>query len=75
MTSAASLTRVGTDTVTINGKTYACTKYTATITDASGGDKPVSYTYWSSPEAPAPVQYTMSSDGTTIATTQLTGWG
>jgi hypothetical protein len=69
--SNAALARVGSDTVTIDGKTYACTKYTATITSE---DTPVQYTFWASPDAPVPVQYTYATaDGT--VTTQLTGWG
>ena len=50
MTSGAALTRAGPDTVTINDKTYACTKYTATIADVTSDNKPVLYTYWSSPD-------------------------
>ena len=69
--SNAALARVGPDTVTIDGKTYACTKYTTTITDE---DRPVHYTFWASPDAPVPVQYVYeTADGT--VTTQLTGWG
>jgi hypothetical protein len=70
-TSKAPLTPVGPDTVTINGKTYECTKYTTTMT---ADNKPVQYTFWHSPEAPVPVQYEYVSEGGTL-TTQLTGWG
>ncbi len=73
--SDAVLTRVGPETITVNGRTYACTKYTATIADVTSDNKPVLYTYWSTPDAPAPVQSTTTSDGVTLATTQLTGWG
>jgi hypothetical protein len=70
--SNAALSRVGPDTVTIDGKTYACVKYTTTIT--SEEDTPVQYTFWASPDAPVPVQYVYATaDGT--VTTQLTGWG
>jgi hypothetical protein len=69
--SNAALARVGPDTVTIDGKTYACTKYEATI--ASEG-VPVKYTFWASSDAPVPVQYVYATaDGS--VTTQLTGWG
>jgi hypothetical protein len=69
--SNAALARVGPDTVTIDGKAYACTKYTTTITSE---DTPVQYTFWASPDAPVPVQYTYEdADGTVM--TQLIGWG
>lgn len=70
--SDAKLTNAGLDTVTINGKTYACTKYTVTMTNE--GEEAV-YTFWAAPaQAPAPVQYQFDMEGVTM-TSQLTGWG
>lgn len=61
------LTRTGTDTVTANGVTYQCTVYTA---DRNG----VPFTFWWSPEAPAPVKVTSRSGSSTMTET-LEGWG
>lgn len=62
------LTNAGPDVVIIDGKTYACTKYTYTTTEGAG------YTVWYSPQAPMPVKTVWTGDGTT-STMELIGWG
>ncbi len=67
MTSEAALVNQGSDVVVIDGKTYACTKYSVTEDGSTT-------TFWHSPQAPLPVKYTSTSEGTTM-TTELLGWG
>jgi hypothetical protein len=61
------LAKTGTDTVTVNGATYQCTVYTV---NRNG----VPFTFWWSPDAPAPVKVT-SQSGSKAMTETLAGWG
>lgn len=61
----------GQETITISDKTYSCTKYTVSVNTSDGSS---TETYWVSPSAPMPVQYTGSTSSGTV-TFQLTGWG
>lgn len=60
------LSNLGVETITVNGKTYVCTKYT------SG-----TYTIWHSPQAPMPVKmvWTGESGDSGTMTMELLGWG
>jgi hypothetical protein len=62
----APLTRVGVDTVTIDGKTYSCTRYTY-VEDG------ITYTVWYTPQAPMPVEMKWT-DGGTPYTMELISW-
>ncbi|WP_424358567.1 hypothetical protein [Methanocella sp. MCL-LM] len=66
MTSDASLVNVGVETITVPAGTFTCTKYTVT-------EDGQTTTFWASPQAPLPVKYEGTSEGSTI-TTELVSW-
>ncbi len=61
------LTKVGTETVTIDGKTYPCTKYTYV-------DDGIPYTVWYTPQAPMPVEMKWTDDKGYSYTMELISW-
>ena len=61
------LSNAGPAVVIIDGKTYACTKYTYTIEDGT------TYTVWHSPQAPLPVKSEWT--GEVTGTMELIDWG
>jgi hypothetical protein len=69
--SKASLTNSGQEKVTVDGTTYACTRYVYT-------SEGVTYTAWYTPQAPAPVKVTWvdkNVQGSAHLTLELLGWG
>jgi hypothetical protein len=69
--SKAALTDSGQEKVTVDGTTYACTRYVYT---AEG----VTYTAWYTPQAPAPVKVAWTDrnvPGSARMTLELLGWG
>lgn len=60
------LTRVGSETVTIDGKTYSCTKYTYV-------DDGIAYTVWYTAQAPMPVKMQWT-DNDSFNTMELLSW-
>lgn len=66
--SPAQLTQVGPDTITVPKGTFACTKYTVTMSDGSTAS------FWASSQAPVPIQYTFNSQGIQ-ATMKLVDYG
>jgi hypothetical protein len=62
------LTKVGAETVTIDGKAYACTKYTY-VEDG------VTYTVWYTPQAPMPVEMKWTDDKGNPFLMELISWG
>lgn len=66
MTSDAALVNVGVETITVPAGTFTCTKYTVT----ENGE---TTTFWASPQAPLPVKYEGTSEGSTV-TTELVSW-
>jgi len=57
----------GTETVTIDGKPYSCTKYGYTASD-------ITYTVWYTPQAPMPVKTTWTDKSGNTYTMELTSW-
>jgi len=69
--SKAPLTRGGDEKVTVDGKTYSCTRYVYTT-------EGVAYTAWYTPQAPAPVKVAWVDQGigsTAYMTLELLDWG
>jgi hypothetical protein len=62
-----SLTKVGSETLTVNDKTYQCTKYTA---DRNG----VLFTFWWTSQAPTPLKV-MSQTDNSLMIEEFVGWG
>ena len=63
----APLTKVGTETVTIDSKTYSCTKYTYV-------DDGTPYTVWYTPQAPMPVEMKWTDDEGHSYKMELISW-
>jgi hypothetical protein len=61
------LTKVGMETVSIDGKTYSCTKY-------SYVDDGITYTVWYTPQAPMPVKMHWIDDKSNTYTMELISW-
>jgi hypothetical protein len=64
---SSALTNSGTETITVGGKSYACTKYTY----SSGGS---TSTVWYTPQAPMPVKSQLTDDKGNSYTTELISW-
>jgi hypothetical protein len=67
--STAQLVNAGIETITVPAGTFTCTKYTVTDSGMEGTS-----TFWSSPQAPVPVKFSVTSEGTTMDMV-LVGWG
>lgn len=65
--SGAQLISQGTETVTIDSKSYACTKYTYT-------SEGTVYTVWYTPQAPMPVKSRWTDNSGNTYTMELTSW-
>lgn len=61
------LTRVGTETVTIDGKSYSCTKYNYV-------EEGITYTVWYTPQAPMPVKLQWTDKDGNMYTIELISW-
>jgi hypothetical protein len=64
---ASTVTNAGTESVTVDGKTYMCTKYTYSAAGST-------YTVWYTPQAPMPVKSQWTDDKGNSFTTELISW-